>query len=416
MSALGGLSGTFSPVQEGQAYGLNTAWSHGNDGTGHTVAIEEFAPYATSDILTYDLCFGLLPPSATSDPLVHNVVVDGGTSPGSADGADEPTLDIEEVRALAPGATVDVYEGPNNVTGPVDTLQRIAADDTAQAVSISWGICEPFSDHLDETPIFQQMAAQGQTVYAASGDSGSSDCIAQSPPTGAQLTGAAVDDPASQPLVTGVGGLTVDTPLSPLHETVWDDCSLQHDCLGNASGGGVSVAYPRPAWQVAPGTPTGTAPGAHARLVPDLSVIGDPATGMLIYFGGFYQAIGGTSMGAPLMSALDVVAAQACSAATFGFLNPLLYAMARHGGAFDDVTTGNNAISSSTWSRTSTSRAPATTWPRGSAARTPRRSCPRSATRPPRRRHRHRRPARRRCGRCRSTPGPSPTPRARRSR
>ena len=281
-AALGG--GTFTPTQEGQAYGLATAWTHGDDGTGRTIALEEFAPYATSDILTYDLCFNLLPPSATSDPLVRNVLVDGGTSPGSAAGSDEPTLDIEEVRALAPGADVEVYEGPNNVTGPIDTLQRIATDDTAQVVSTSWGICEAFSDHAAEAPILEQMAAQGQTVFAASGDSGSSDCVEQSPQLGPPLVGAAVDDPASQPLVTGVGGLTVDS-LSGPSESVWNDCGSSHNCLGNAGGGGISAVGTRPAWQVAPGTPTGNARGAHARLVPDLSVMGDPSTGMLYYQG-----------------------------------------------------------------------------------------------------------------------------------
>jgi len=341
-------SGTFSPIQEGQAYGLSTAWSHGDDGTGRTVAVEEFAPYSSSDVVTYDHCFMLIPKGAKSDPHVHNVLVDGGTSFGSAASSDEPTLDVEELRALAPGANVQVYLGPNNVTGPLDVLQRIATDDTAQAVSISWGICEAFSDHADETPIFQQMAAQGQTVFAASGDSGSSDCIGQSPQSGAQLVAAAVDDPASQPLVTGVGGLTVDK-LSPLRQSVWNNCGGQPDnCFGNASGGGISSAYPRPAWQVAPGTPTGTARGAHARLVPDVSVIGDPATGMLIYFEGQYQGIGGTSMGAPLMAALDVVAAQSCGTSTLGLVNPLLYSMARHGGAFNDVTNGNNAIATQT--------------------------------------------------------------------
>ena len=341
--------GTFTPSEEGQAYGLDAAWIDDDDGHGHTVAVEEFAPYASSDVLAYDKCFALVPQNATSDPLLHNVLVDGGTSPGSGAGSDEPTLDVEEIRALAPEANVEAYLGPNNVTGPIDTLQRIATDDTAQAVSISWGICEAFSDHADETPIFEQMAAQGQTVFAASGDSGSSDCLEQSPPNGPMLVAAAVDDPASQPLVTGVGGLTVDQ-LSPLDESVWNDCVTFNEpgCLGDAGGGGISSDFARPSWQVAPGAPSGSARGAHSRLVPDLSVMADPSTGMLFYFQGQFQAIGGTSMGAPLMAALDVVAAQSCSTTTLGFLNPLLYAMGRHGGDFVDVTSGNNAVAAQT--------------------------------------------------------------------
>jgi hypothetical protein len=342
-------AGTFTPEEEGDAYGLSTVWAHADDGQGHTVALLEFAPYALSDILTYDKCFGALPEDATSDPNLHNVYVDGGTSPGSSVASDEPTLDIEELRALAPQAQVDVYEGPNNVVGPLDTLQRIATDDTAQVVSISWGICEEFSDHAAETPIFEQLAAQGQTVFAASGDDGSSDCIGQSVEGGPPLVAAAVDDPSSQPLVTGVGGLTVSS-LSPLEETVWNDCSAEQDpgCLGDAGGGGISSVYAHPAWQVAPGVPTGAEHGAANRDVPDLSVMGDPATGMLAFYDGSYVPYGGTSMGPPLLAAMMLDDLESCGMTTFGFLNPLLYAMGRHGGDFDDVTTGTNAVAIST--------------------------------------------------------------------
>jgi hypothetical protein len=341
--------GTFTPEEEGDAYGLNVAWSHDDDGTGHTVALLEFAPYALSDILFYDTCFGALPPGSTSDPKLHNVYVDGGTSRGSGAAADEPTLDIEEIRALAPDAQLDVYEGPNNVVGPLDTLQRIATDDTAQVVSISWGVCEQFSDHAAETPVFEQMAAQGQTVFAAAGDNGSSDCLEQSPSGGAPLVEASVDDPSSQPLVTGVGGLTV-TNIDPLEETVWNDCTGGiPGCLGDAGGGGISAVYPHPSWQVAPGAPTGSQRGASHRDDPDLSVMADPNTGMLAFFEGTFQPYGGTSMGPPLMAAIDADDLQACGATTFGFLNPLLYAMGRHGGDFDDVTTGTNAVASSTY-------------------------------------------------------------------
>ena len=341
--------GTFTPEEEGDAYGLNAAWSHDDDGTGSTVALEEFAPYSLNDILFYDTCFGALPNGATNDPNLHNVYVDGGTSRGSAVASDEPTLDIEQLRALAPAAQVDVYEGPNNVVGPLDTLQRIASDDTAQIVSISWGICEQFSDHAAEAPIYEQLAAQGQTVFAAAGDNGSSDCLGQSPAGGSPLVNASVDDPASQPLVTGVGGLTV-TSTAPLDETVWNDCTSQlPGCLGDAGGGGVSALYPQPSWQSAPGVPTGSERGASHRDVPDLSVIGDPNTGMLAYYQGTFQPYGGTSMGPPLMSAIVADDLQACGTTTFGFLNPLLYAMGRAGGSFDDVTTGTNAVATSTY-------------------------------------------------------------------
>jgi len=79
------------------------------------------------------------------------------------------------------------------------------------------GTCEsdPSGDPAAEQPIFEQMAAQGQTVVSAAGDSGSSDC------NGITNNNPAVDDPASQPYVTGVGGLSVGD-INPLNESVWN--------------------------------------------------------------------------------------------------------------------------------------------------------------------------------------------------
>ena len=79
---------------------------------------------------------------------------------------------------MAPGAKIEIYQGPNNSNGPIDTYQQIADDDTATIVSTSWGMCEadPSGDPSAEQPIFEQMAAQGQTIVSAAGDDGSSDC------------------------------------------------------------------------------------------------------------------------------------------------------------------------------------------------------------------------------------------------
>ena len=310
--------GGYPVQQQAQLYGLSSEWAAGFDGAGQTVAAYELGPYSAADLSIYDACYGV-------GPSVTTTTVDGGPSGAPID---EATLDIEEITALAPGAAIRVYQGPNNGAGPIDLYQRIADDNIATIVSVSWGDCEadPNGSVAVEQPIFEQMAAQNQTVIAASGDNGSSDC------SGLTNNSPAVDDPASQPLVTGVGGLTVNS-ISPLRQTVWNSASS-----GGASGGGESIAWTRPSWQVAPGiTPIET-----GRLVPDLSTMADPSTGFIQYFKGAWGSIGGTSIGAPLVSALVAVAAQSCGTNRLGFINPSLYAMASTG--FADVTTGSNDV------------------------------------------------------------------------
>jgi subtilase family serine protease len=189
--------------------------------------------------------------------------------------------------------------------------------------------------------IFEQMAAQGQTVVSAAGDYGSSDC------TGITNNSPAVDDPASQPLVTGVGGLTVSS-FNPLVQSVWNDNCTAPSC--GSGGGGASQLWSRPSWQNAPGIAT----TSTMRLVPDLSAMADPNTGFVDYYTGTasgvcgrnctngWGSIGGTSIGAPLVSDLVATAAQTCSVSRLGFINPALYAMATTG--FNDVTSGGNDL------------------------------------------------------------------------
>jgi len=337
-----GSSGGFTAQQQAQLYGLSTAYSNGDTGVGQTIAVYELGQYGQSDLTTYFSCYGIA-------PLVKTFNVDSGISQGYNVGspAEEATLDVEEAAVLAPGAAIEVYQGPNSSSGPTDTYQQIADDNTASIVSTSWGTCEadPSGDAMAEQVIFQQMAAQGQTVVAASGDSGSSDCAANA--DGTKTTALAVDDPASQPYVTGVGGLTISS-TSPLIESVWNSGSAS----SGAGGGGISSVWPRPTWQMAPGIVA----SETMRMVPDLSTMADPATGFLEYYTGSgtglchrscatgWASIGGTSIGAPLVSAIVAVAAQSCSTSRLGFINPSLYAMANAGVGFNDVTTGNNNL------------------------------------------------------------------------
>ena len=320
--------GGYTLQQQGALYGLSSQWAHGVTGAGSTIAVYELGPYNPSDVATYLSCYGL-------HTAITSTTVDGGASGGFSN---EATMDVEEAAGLAPGATINVYTGPNNGTGPTDIYQQIADANTAAIVTTSWGTCEsdPNGDPAAEQPLFEQMAAQGQTVIAAAGDNGSSDCA------GITTNGLAVDDPASQPFVTGVGGLSVNS-INPLSQTVWND-----GAGGGAGGGGQSILWTRPTWQNAPGITSADT----MRMVPDLSVMADPATGFIEYYSGSrgctsncaasWGSIGGTSIGPPLVGAMVALATQSCGQGRLGFLNPTLYQMASTG--FIDVTSGTNDL------------------------------------------------------------------------
>ncbi|MEI6701152.1 MAG: S53 family peptidase, partial [Actinomycetota bacterium] len=335
-----------STTKLASGYGINSLYSQGIQGEGVTVGVYELSAFKPSDLTTYKNCFGI-------SPTVKVVNVDGGPTPYSAKNsvdAIEPTLDIQEMLSLAPKANYIVYQGPNASahapSGPNDLLAAIADADVAQVVSMSWGICEqdnpdPGGVHWENT-VFQQMAAQGQTFVAASGDSGTADCAKDG--TTPTNTGASVDDPASQPYVTGVGATRM-LSASPLSQTAWGSGTLG----GRASGGGVSSVWSRPAWQqMASSDPVVTS--STRRLVPDVSLNGDPRTGVLIYqfdSGGWFS-VGGTSAASPLLAALIALADSNCQTSV-GFLNPQLYALsASTPSAFSDTTTGSNSVGTST--------------------------------------------------------------------
>ncbi len=314
--------GSWTADQLASAYGFDTLYGQNRVGAGQTVGIYELEPFTASDVQTYESCYGVNVPVAT-------VAVDGGPVGGQQG---EAALDIEAVAGLAPSSSIVVYSGPNNGgTGPIDTYARMVGDDSAKVLTSSWGLCEPGMDaptQQAETTLFAQAAAQGQTVLAASGDAGSTDCYGQQVWNPAQPY--TVDDPADQPGVTGVGGTSLTgISSSPPTETVWNGGVGR-----GAGGGGVSADFAAPSWQ----------PAAPGREVPDISASSDPQHGDIIYFAGGWVPIGGTSTAAPLWAALTTVINQGC-AVPVGFLNPKLYAAGAGGSPpFNDITTGNNDL------------------------------------------------------------------------
>jgi kumamolisin len=164
-------------------------------------------------------------------------------------------------------------------------------------------------------------------VCVAAGDGGSSDGVTDG--------NAHVDFPASSPHVLACGGTRLQGSGNTIgSETVWNDGSQ-----GGATGGGVSDAFPLPAWQNGAGVPVSVNPGARiGRGVPDVAGDADPATGYSVLVDGQSTVYGGTSAVAPLWAALIARINQQLGKPA-GFVNALLYT---HAAALHDVTTGSN--------------------------------------------------------------------------
>ncbi len=352
------------------AYGLPGVYATGDQGQGVTVGLYELEPNSPSDIAAYQQCY-------RTHVSISYVKVDGfhGVGPGQGEAA----LDIEQLIGLAPKAKLLVYQGPNNNsdspgTGPYDTLAKMIGQDKVQVISNSWGECESLEGATDaaaENTLFEEAAAQGQTFVSAAGDSGSEDCW--NPPPGGDTNNAlTVDDPASQPFVTSVGGTSLNAIGPPTSEVVWDDDDPQINYARfgiqqGAGGGGISSLWPMPSFQIgAPSTlgvvnsassggPCGVVAGSYCRELPDVSADADPLTSYLDYWNGDgtnshaesgWQGTGGTSGAAPVWAALFALAdaSSSCQGTQIGFADPALYALAAQSQAtyFNDITTGNN--------------------------------------------------------------------------
>ncbi len=360
----------YTTDQIASAYDFSPLYANGDDGQGETVAIYELEPDDPADIQAYQTCYG-------TSAKVSDVPVDGGS--GSGPGSGEAALDIEQVIAFAPQATVLVYQGPNSASndpgsGPYDVFSKIVSQDRAQVVTNSWGNCEPdegVADARAESVLFEEAATQGQTIVSAAGDDGSEDCDGydQGPGADSQLS-LAVDDPASQPFVTGVGGTSLQLAPSQT-ESVWNNTSGGGGggIQPGAGGGGISQFWSMPAYQygapstlnvIEPGLTSGSVCGAgsgYCREVPDVSADADPDTAYLIYYNGAgsvpgtpagWQGTGGTSGSTPLWAALFALvdADPGCNGSPLGFANPELYRAAALAGGegtyFDDITSGDN--------------------------------------------------------------------------
>jgi subtilase family serine protease len=344
--------GSLQPANLDGAHGYNSAplLAAGGDGTGENVALVEFSNYNNTDQLTYQSCYGTAVP-------VHRISIHGGNS--STGGGDEVALDQEVLTGEAPnldGIFTFVAPGPDTMAGVLDSILGHHGAEHVQIVSDSWGICEAVEPSVDIAATdaeLQLLAVAGISFYAASGDSGSSDCARFG------INAPEVDDPAVQPYATGVGGTHLN-PSSTHNETVWGG----HGPVQGGGGGGVSTRFTKPTWQVGAGViragvSSKTRCGGkthYCREVPDVAFDADPNTGYVIHCtvgqcgtsNAGWQVFGGTSAAAPLMAAFTADAntySRGHGGKRIGFANPFLYhEFSVDHSMFHDITVGTNNI------------------------------------------------------------------------
>ncbi len=321
-----GPSGTYMGYDFRAAYAPNVSLT----GTGQTVGLVAFDGYTPNDITYYENQAGL-----PNVPL-QNVKLGNFNGNPTGNGEDEVSLDIEMAVSMAPGLSkVVIYEAPPDSVGYYAAwdylLNRMTTDNLAKQLSCSWYINGGGTDATAEQ-IFQEMAAQGQSFFNASGDADA-------------YTGL-ISFPGDSPNITQVGGTELTTngsggPYSS--ETVW------YDNNGVGSGGGVSTNYTIPSWQqdIDMSNNQGS---TTMRNTPDVALV---AKNIYVRVDGSDQNVEGTSAAAPLWAGFAALANQQAnsqSISPIGFINPTIDPIGHgnsHDHSFHDIATGNNTSSSS---------------------------------------------------------------------
>ncbi len=305
-----GDDGAYSPLYLQSAYNVAAA------DPGATVAIVDAYDYsrAESDLAYYRSYFGL-PACTTDNGCFRKVDQRGGTNYPQGDQiwAMETSLDLDMVSAICPKCHILLVEADSNLTADLGAAVNTAVALGATVVSNSYGRHEYSAEGLDNERYYHH---PGVAVVASSGDSG----------YGAQF-------PAASQYVIAVGGTTLhqatDTGTRNASETAWA-----------GSGSGCSLYLPKPTWQ--------HDTGCSNRSVADVSAVADPSTGVWVWdtypLGGGWGIFGGTSVAAPIVSALYALAG-----------NPLdstaQLASAPYGDLADlnDVTSGSNGSCSASY-------------------------------------------------------------------
>ncbi len=332
----------FAPAQIRRAYDIPSNLT----GAGETIVIVDAFqnPTIVNDLALFDATFGLPTPTL-------NIIAPQGLTPFDPTNADQVSwaaeigLDVQWSHAIAPGATIDLVLAKSDADPDILAAQQYAIGHNLGGVlSQSFGeaeTCMAPSVFTATHQAFELAEQQDMTVFASAGDSGAA--LPNCAGTGYIKS---VSTPASDPLVTGVGGTHLYANYTTgvyYGETVWNNSGQNPDF--GAGGGGFSTIYPRPSYQNSAQT------GSAFRGVPDVTYNGDVYNGVLAVCSecgagpNQFFTFGGTSAGSPQWSGITALADQSAGH-RLGFLNPSLYAVTKYPpyyAALHDVTTGNNS-------------------------------------------------------------------------
>ena len=354
---IGGVIG-FAPADVYTFYDESPLLSGGIDGSGgRCIALIEDSDYLDSAVTSFVSEFHLAGANVTR-------VFPDGSNPGINGDEIESLLDIEWSHAIAPGAAITAYIGAGS--NPLfDAIAQSVTDNTCGSINVSFSFCGAppsfYSGSLD--PLFQQAAAQGQSVFASSGDNGSAGVVLNKAAT-ACVVGSTpnVSEMSADPEVTAVGGTQFKPKLNSasndvghVAERAWNEIVTQNGQqvhLG-ATGGGASAIFSKPAYQNGPGVAND-----GVRDVPDVAFgagIVFPGFFMVLDSGGSPQlgcCVGGTSLSSAVWAGIGRLFAQQDAVGggngDLGSLNPRLYLLGQQlnsrATGFRDVTTGGNGF------------------------------------------------------------------------
>jgi len=349
----------YEPAQIRAGYDLAPLYARGVDGRGETIVVVDAfgSPTITADLASFDAAFHLpAPPSFKVITPAGPIPAFGASGKDRPGWASETSLDVEWAHALAPGASIllvetptDEVEGTSGFPDIVTAERYVVTHRLGTVISQSFGATEQtFHGFAQLSPLrsaYVAAAAAGISVVSGSGDLGATD-FKSTPP--AIYTSRVTSWPASDPLVTAVGGTRVDLDASGraiARAVTWNDRFPQLPSVPDASGGGRSVFFARPAWQRGVAQVVGA-----ARGVPDVSMSASCTAVVDTYVSfpgttGNWETMCGTSEAAPLFAAIVALADEEAGHG-LGVLNPALYALsAAHAAGIVDVVSGNNTVS-----------------------------------------------------------------------